>query len=69
MSAVLTLNILLAAAIFAAVIGLLGWAITTQSRDHLGDGLNRKREPVPRERATRRPPVPQKRGLHAHNAR
>ena len=52
MTAAITLNVIFATAIFATVVGLLAWAIATQSRDHHGQalanprGIGRRRAPA-----------------------
>lgn len=42
MTTVLTINIIFMAAICAAVVALLSWAIATQSRDRAGQSLDRR---------------------------
>lgn len=56
MTTAIILNIILATAIFATIVGMLAWAIATQSRDdgrHVvarARGINRQRVPARRPR-------------------
>jgi len=56
MTAAVALNLIFATAIFATIVGLLAWAIATQSRDDGRQtlvrprGIDRRRAPVGRPR-------------------
>ncbi len=56
MTAAVALNLIFATAIFATIVGLLAWAIATQSRDDGRQtlvrplGIDRRRTPVGRPR-------------------
>ena len=64
MTTAIILNLIFATAIFAAIVGLLAWAIATQSRDDGRHALAKTRE-IDRRRAPARRP----RTVHAEGRR